>query len=261
MFKEKSLGFIGAGRITYILLERLSAGGELPANIWVSDASPDALEKLMERLPAVPIRPATNAEVASQGWVFVGVHPPAMEDVLSDIKMALRPETVLVSLVPKFAIAKLSQLLNGFHRIIRVIPNAPSIIGLGFNPTVFSDTFADVEKTELLSLFQIWGKFPEVAEADLEKYVVLTAVGPTYFWFQWIELCQLLDSLGLPPEATRQGLQEMIVGSAQTLLTSDLPPEVVTDLVKIKPLQAIEDELCTTYRQSLTALFEKLTPV
>jgi pyrroline-5-carboxylate reductase len=213
----------------------------------------------MGRLPSVPICPATNAEVAKQGLVFIGVHPLAMEDVLSDIKMALRPETVLVSLAPKFAIAKLSQLLNGFQRIIRIIPNAPSIIGSGFNPTVFSDTFSETEKSELLSLFQIWGQFPEVAETDLEKYVVLTAVGPTYFWFQWLELCKLLDSFGLSPEATRQGLQEMIVGSTKTLFESDLPPEVVTDLVKIKPLKGIEEELCLTYRQTLTALYEKLT--
>lgn len=261
MLKEKSLGFIGAGRITYILLERLSSAGELPTNIRVSDSSPDTLEKLAGQLPSAQFCPATNAEVAKQDLVFIGVHPPAMEDVLSEIKMALRPETILVSLAPKFAIAKLSQSLNGFHRIVRIVPNAPSIIGAGFNPTVFSDSFSETEKAELLSRFKIWGKFPEVAETDLEKYVVLTAVGPTYFWFQWLELCKILNSFGLSPEATRQGLQEMIVGAAQTLLESDLPPEVVTDLVKIKPLQAIEEELCTTYRQSLTALLEKLTPV
>lgn len=261
MLNEKSLGFIGAGRITYILLERLNSIGKLPVNICVSDTSQDALDQLMQRLPSVPIKPVTNAKAAEQDIVFIGVPPLVMEDILNDIQMSLRSETIVVSLAPKFTIAKLSHLLNGFHRIIRVIPNAPSIIGLGFNPTVFSNTFSDTERKKFLSLFQIWGKFPEIEEVDLEKYVVLTAVGPTYFWFQWLELCKLLDSFGLSSEATRQGLQEMIIGSAKTLLASDLPPEVVTDLVKIKPLLVIEEELCAIYRQSLTALFEKLTPV
>lgn len=259
MKKRKTLGFIGAGRITYILLEGLHKAGQLPAEVCVSDVDEHAVKKLVRRLPYPQIKSGSNATVAAKDIVFIGVHPPAISDVLSQIQPSLRSETILVSLAPKFTIEDLSKLLNGFERIVRLIPNAPSIIGSGFNPIVFANHFSETEKSELISLFTAWGKCPEVIEKDLEKYVLLTAVGPTYFWFQWIELCNILESLGLSSEDTHQGLKEMIYGANKTLFESGLSADTVMDLVKIKPLKKNEHELRVTYRQALTSLFDKLS--
>jgi pyrroline-5-carboxylate reductase len=253
-----SIGFIGAGRITYILLERLRRTKTLPTSIVVSDPDPQAVEILRSQIPDIEVLESNNSQVVSQDIVFLGVHPPSVTDVLEEIKHHLRPESLLVSLAPKFKIKVISQNLGGFNRIVRMIPNAPSIVGSGFNPIAFSPSIQAEERKKLLSLFLIWGNSPEVPEADLELYVILTAVGPTYYWFQWIELYHLMQNFGLAPGDIEVGLSEMIRGSIKALFKSGLHLGEVTDLVKIKPFIESEDEICDVYRTRLTELYHKL---
>ena len=74
--------------------------------------------------------------------MFLAVHPPAMVEAAGQIKGTLRKDRIVVSLAPKIKIANLSELIGGFQRIVRVIPNTPSIIGAGYNPMAFSTAFS-----------------------------------------------------------------------------------------------------------------------
>ena len=66
------------------------------------------------------------------------MHPPAIAGALAEIKDCLKPGAILISLAPKLSIARLTEGLAGFNRIVRLIPNAASIIGEGYNPVAFS---------------------------------------------------------------------------------------------------------------------------
>ncbi|MFQ5630069.1 MAG: pyrroline-5-carboxylate reductase family protein [bacterium] len=61
------------------------------------------------------------------------VHPPAMREVLPEIAPHLQKNTVVISLAPKFLIATISELLNGHQKIVRMIPNAATLINKGFS--------------------------------------------------------------------------------------------------------------------------------
>ena len=43
---DKTISFIGGGRITRILLEGLARAGKMPGNIVVADTSADALRRI-----------------------------------------------------------------------------------------------------------------------------------------------------------------------------------------------------------------------
>ena len=99
----------------------------------------------------------------------------------------------------------LSARLGGFDRIVRMIPNAPSIINRGYNPMAFSAAFDEKEKKGLYDFFKVLGDCPEVEEEKLEAYAVLTAMGPTYFNFQLDELQKLGESFGLTQREVQKG--------------------------------------------------------
>jgi pyrroline-5-carboxylate reductase len=172
--KEKSLGFIGGGRVARIILGGLKKAGRMPAKIVASDTNPDVLKKLQTGFPAVQAVLNNNREPAAQELVFLGLHPPAISGSLADLKDCLKPGAILISLAPKLSIAKLRDGLGGFDRIVRLIPNAASIIGEGFNPVVFSEALSQLEKEEIKALLGSLGKCPEVAENKLEAYAVVT---------------------------------------------------------------------------------------
>jgi len=134
----KTFSFIGGGRITRILIERLQKCNSLPDKIIVCD--PD--EKVRNSLKELNI---ANLELLKGNhWegdsdlVFLAVHPPAVKEVVPQIRHHFTTNTILISLVPVFQNAVLTQLSEGFTRIVRMIPNAPSIIGVGYNPAWFS---------------------------------------------------------------------------------------------------------------------------
>ncbi len=254
----KTVGFVGGGRVTHIILGGWEKAGRMPAKTMVSDVNLDVLNRLQGCHPGIQIVHNDNRTPASQDLVFIGLHPPAVSTCLGDIKSCLKPDSILISLAPKLPVTKLSAVLGGFNRIARLIPNAPSIIGEGFNPIYFSEALSPSEKGEISSLLGSLGKCPEVDEAKLEAYAILTAMGPTYLWFQLHEVRKIAESFGLTEEEAAGGASEMVAGAAKTLFGSGLAPEEVMDLIPVKPLVEEETNIKAAYHSKLESLYAKL---
>lgn len=255
---QKTMGFIGGGRITRIVLEALNRKRMLPATVVVSDMNAEALQKLRDRFPKVQAVQGDNARAAGQDLVFLALHPPAVGAGLAEIKATLKPGAVLVSLAPRFTIKALSEGLGGFDRIVRMIPNAPSYVNEGYNPVAFGPGISREEKTALSKLFKKLGGCPEVDEDKLEAYAIVTAMGPTYLWFQLFELFELGKSFGLTDKQSWKAIKKMLKGAVETVDESGLSPEEVMDLVPMKPLGEEEAVIRNAYRTKLTGLYRKL---
>jgi pyrroline-5-carboxylate reductase len=256
---HNTIGFIGGGRITRIFLEGWKRANALSANIVLSDGNAESLAKLKRRFPGV-LTAAENSAAALQDIVFLAVHPLAMADVAVSIKGSLKPGAWVVSLAPKFTLAKLSELLGGFARLARVIPNAPSVVNFGFNPVAFAPALTSTDKTELAELLAPLGECPEVAEEKLEAYAVITAMGPTYLWFQLQALREVVAGFGLSDAEITPAMKRMVCGATRTLLESGLTPAEVMDLIPVKPLAEMESQVVEMYRARLPAIHQKIKP-
>ena len=230
----------------------------MPAGVIVSDTSLDVLNRLRATFPEIRIAHNDNKQPASQDLVFLGLHPPAVAGCLGEIKDSLRPDAILISLAPKLTAAKLAGGLGGFSRIVRLIPNAPSIIGEGFNPISFSGPLSGEDRSQILDLLAALGKCPEVDEAKLEAYSILTAMGPTYLWFQLHELQKIAESFGLSRHEAETGALEMVAGAGKTLFASGLKAEDVIDLIPVNPLGEEEGNIKAAYHARLEPLYAKL---
>lgn len=254
-----SIGFIGGGRITRIFLEGWTRANQTPANIIVSDPNADILDSLNARIPGILTTP-DNARAASQDLVFLAVHPPLVAEVVAGIRDHLKPDAILVSLAPKFTIAKLTGLLGGFARLARVIPNAPSIIGAGFNPHAFGAALCMADRIRVESLLAPLGECPEVAEERLETYALFTARGPTYFWFQFYELLRFAETSGLTFDEAQRGLYAMVAGALKTMTDAGLEREEVMNLIPVKPPGEMEATVTEVFRKQLPSILEQIKP-
>ncbi|GMU84676.1 MAG: hypothetical protein AMXMBFR47_45450 [Planctomycetota bacterium] len=255
-----SIGFIGGGRVATILLGGWARAGQLPAQVVVSDADADVLKRLHARYPEIACASAGDPAPAQQDVVFLALHPPAFGDAVPAVRGALRAGALVVSLAPKITIARASEMLGGFRRIARVIPNAPSIVNAGFNPVSFAADLRPVEREPLLALLRPLGECPVVDEPQLETYAILSGMGPTYLWPQLVALEALGVQFGLSPAQARDALRAMVIGSAQTLCRSGLDAAAVQDLIPVKPLADAMPGLLEAYRTKLTGLMEKIRP-
>jgi pyrroline-5-carboxylate reductase len=115
-------------------------------------------------------------------------------------------------------------------------------------------------RAEILRLFGPLGDTPEVDEPRLETYAILTAMGPTYFWFQWQALRELGLTFGLTGDAADAALSRMLTGSVSTMFQSGLSPSAVMDLIPVKPLAQQEAQIAQIYKDVLVALHAKIAP-
>jgi len=252
-----SCGFIGGGRITAIFLEALLRRGLAPDSITVSDKDEDVLARLEARFPGVTTT-RDNGRPAGCALVFLALHPPAMKEALPTLGRCVRPDAVVASLAPVLRLEQLATLLGGFERLARVIPNAPSVVGAGYNPVAFAPGLPAEARRRLEAVLDALGSHPVVPEDTLEAYAILAAMGPTYFWFQWQTLRELGVSFGLDAPSVDAALAAMVDGAAKTLFGWGRPYEEVADLVPVKPLAAAEAGIRGAYEGALPALHAKL---
>ncbi|MGB8489942.1 MAG: NAD(P)-binding domain-containing protein [Bacteroidales bacterium] len=255
---NQSLGFIGGGRVTRIILQAFKNKSAPFNSIVVADTNKDVTDNLKKSFPDIRIGDASAA--AAQEIVFISLHPPVVLDTLEIIKGSFDSNTILISLAPKITIAKISSKLTQVTKIARLIPNATSYINEGYNPVCFSSGLAGNTKQEILCRLRLLGYTFEVPEEKLESYAIMSAMLPTYFWFQWRELADIGAKIGLTEKECSDSINDTIIASLNLMFKSGLKPEEVIDLIPVKPIGEHESQITDIYRTKLIGLFEKIKP-
>lgn len=256
--KSKSMGFIGGGRITKVFLQGFINKNVLPENVKVYEPNADTLSALQKFCPVIEIAESV-VEAADQDIVFLAVHPPAMMETLQNIKNVVSESTVVISVSPKISLEKMAAVLPT-KKLVRIIPNATSFINKGFNPVTFFQDWNEKEKKVLLKLLKKLGKTFETDEAKLEGYAIVSAMLPTYFWFQWQAMEAIAVEIGLTPEEGEKAVKETLKCSASLFYNSSLTQQEVMDLIPIKPIGEHEEEIKNILKTKLIGLFEKIKP-
>lgn len=93
-------------RIVRILLGGCKRAGRLPERIVVSDTDSTVLAELKAQFGSALTVTAESRQPAAQDLVLFALHPPALSAALDAIKGALRPGAVVISLAPKWLMAR-----------------------------------------------------------------------------------------------------------------------------------------------------------
>ena len=256
--KAKSMGFIGGGRITKILLQAFANKDVEFQSIIVFDTNVEVLKALKQQFPYIEM--AENLlQAASEPIVFIALHPPVIMETLDKIAGANLRDVLIISLAPKITIEKIASTLKT-NNLVRMIPNATSYINEGYNPVAFCADFDENQKLDVMELLKLLGITFEVAESKLEAYALLSAMLPTYFWFQWDELNKLGIQLGLSEKESKASVQQTLIAAIDLLFNSELLPEQVMDLIPVKPIGEYQQQITEIYQTKVMGLFEKIKP-
>jgi pyrroline-5-carboxylate reductase len=255
---KQSVGFIGGGRVTKILLQAFCNKDVKFSNVVVADTNIDVTSKLKNVYPFITVDNATVA--ASQDLVFISLHPPVIMDTLEILKNDIRSNAAVISLAPKISIAKIASKLEQVKNIARLIPNAASFINDGYNPVCFAQGFDKLQKDSIFDLLKNLGHTFEVPEEKLESYAIVSAMLPTYFWFQWNCLEEIGVKTGLTKSESEAAVHQTLLAAINLMYNAELKPEEVIDLIPVKPIGEYETQISEIYRSKLLALFEKIKP-
>jgi len=254
--ETKSLGFIGGGRITKVFLQAFKNKSVKFDTIKVYDPNNEVLDNLKKQFSEIATAKSVF-ETSKQDIVILAVHPPVMMEILSHLKGVLKRESVVLSLAPKININKMTEILPT-SKIVRMIPNATSIVNEGYNPVSFHDSFSSEEKGQLLNIFNVLGYTFEVAEHKLEGYAIISSMLPTYFWFQWEKIEEIAKNTGLTTNEAKDTIYNTLKYANELFYQSGYSHEEIMDLIPVKPIGENEDEINTILHLKLMGLYEKI---
>jgi pyrroline-5-carboxylate reductase len=256
-----TLGFIGGGRITRILLNGFKNANVSFGKIYVYETNETVLSALKSDFPQIEISNTDSSKAGSSDWVFVALHPPVLMETLNSIKNFVRKDALVVSLAPKITLNKIESVLPDVPNLARMNPNAGTYVSKGYNPVCFSKNADKTVIKRFIAAFEKLGKVPVVPENQIEAYAVVSAMGHTYFWYQLQQLKDLGISYGLSEKEANETISAMVWGTTETLFNSGLNYEKVVDLVPVKPMAEHENTIKEFYRTCLDGIYQKIKPM
>ncbi len=258
VMKLNAIGFIGGGRITRIFLNGFKNKSVRFETLKVFEPDVTVLKSLVKKFPEIK-KAAIVESAAVQPLVVISVHPSVVPEILKKMKDVVDENTVVVSLAPKITIKKMAEVLPT-KKLVRMIPSATSFINKGFNPVAFHPEMEEKDKKQIAEVFKPLGKIFETEESKLESYAIISAMLPTYFWFQWLEIEKIAGEIGLSSKEARKAVWLSIKKSADLFYNSGLTQEEVMDLIPVKPINDAETQITDIFDTHLMKFYNKIKP-
>jgi pyrroline-5-carboxylate reductase len=262
--RNRQYAFLGAGIIAGVFAERLIRVGVPAQQIIASDADAAKAAALAARLGTRAAQ--SNPEAAAAGdVVFVAVPPNAVLPVLGEVRAALRPGAWIVSLAAVIQTGWMQERLGPAAKIVRVIPNTPSLVGAGMNPHCLGRSVPAGDLPFVDALLAVFGDTIRLDESLMEAATALTAVGPTYFYPVLEALRDAAVQAGLPRPVAERAAAATASGAARLIAETGRAPEDLKQMIGTRTLaepeaKALFSAAYQTALEKLAAARMKLAP-
>ncbi|HEY6577313.1 MAG TPA: pyrroline-5-carboxylate reductase [Mycobacterium sp.] len=218
------IAIIGGGNIGEALLSGLLRAGRQTKDLVVAEKDPERSKYLAEKYSVQVSSVGGAAENAA--YVIVAVKPSDVESVVDEVAAAVAHadnesvEQVFVTVAAGVSTAYYQSRLPAGAPVIRVMPNAPMVVGGGVS-AVARGSFATADQLkDVVSIFDAVGGVLTVPESQLDAVTAVSGSGPAYFFLMVEALVDAAVAEGLPRPVATELVSQTMAGSAAMLLES-----------------------------------------
>ena len=223
------LSCLGSGKMGTALLKGIVARGVCAASdITISDPVPAALAAAQAAVPGLQAA-ASNADAArGADVILLCVKPAGIVPLIESLHEL--PPALLISIAAGITLGSMEAVASP-HRVVRVMPNTPALIGQGAAAfsTGATATEADAALTE--RLLAAVGTVTRVPEKLLDAVTGVSGSGPAYIYTVIEALADGGVAEGLSREQALQLAAQTVAGAAGMVLQTGLHPAVLRDQV------------------------------
>jgi pyrroline-5-carboxylate reductase len=228
---DHGLSLIGGGQMALALAEGFCRAGLVTGpDIQVYDPAAAAKERLAARVPGVRFAAGAAAAAAAAPIVFLAVKPQQAAEACREIAASLRADAVLVSIVAGLSTATLAA-IAGTPRVIRVMPNTPSLVGRGVSVVCHTPAVPAAALARTLALLAAVGHVHEADESLLDAVTGVSGSGPGFI-ARFVEaLAEGGVQAGLPPDLALALAVQTLAGTGALLEQTGEHPARVREKV------------------------------
>jgi len=208
----------------------LSAGLIAPGQCRASDPYAEARTRF-QQTTGVAASGDNVSVVRDCDILILAVKPQSMPALLNEVRAEIGSRHLLVSIAAGLSIAKLTEMLTGTPRLIRVMPNTPCLVGssatgYAIGPAALPEDTAVVER-----LFNAVGTAFKLPESSLDAVTGLSGSGPAFVYVMIEALSDGGVRMGLPRDVATALAAQTVLGSARMVLETGKHPAVLKDTV------------------------------
>lgn len=225
------IGFIGCGNMASAIIQGIIKKTDIkPGEIIVSDASETTISKASEQLGVDATK--SNIKVASECEVlFLSIKPQFYEGVLNEIKDAISPNRIIITIAPGKTMAWVQAILGDSIKLVRTMPNTPALVGEGVTGVCKNENVTEKDFAYVMTLLSSFGMTEEIPEHLMDVCVSVSGSSPAYV-FMFIEaMADAAVADGMPRDKAYRFAAQAVLGSAKMVLETGKHPGELKDMV------------------------------
>ncbi len=231
MVNDMKIGFIGLGNMAKAMIGGMLQKEMVKASDIVGSAKTKATTSAVREKYGIEVRD-DNRLVAEEADVLVlAVKPQFFEEVIEQIKDAVKDETLVISIAAGKTLAWIEDKFGRELKLVRCMPNTPALVGEGCTGVCVSPRVSEEERDYSLRLAESFGKASLVSEPLLDVVGAVSGSSPAYV-FMFIEaMADAAVAAGMPRKQAYEFAGQAVYGSAKLLLESGRHPGELKDMV------------------------------
>ncbi len=220
------VGFIGCGNMGGALAMAVSKAEN--TQILLADTFHEKAEDMAQK-PAGAVTTAKNIAQTAK-YIFLGVKPQMMGDLIAEIAPTLKARTdrfILVTMAAGIKITKFNEMLDAKMPIIRIMPNTPVMVGEGMILYSPCKAITDEEIVEFNQILEFSGRLDRLDEELIDAGCVVSGCGPAFVYMFAESMAKAGSEFGLENEKAIEYAAQTLLGAAKLMLESGKTPETL----------------------------------
>jgi pyrroline-5-carboxylate reductase len=228
---EKKIAFLGGGNMAEALIKGLIASGTAkPDKILAADVLAERLEYLRKNYDIIIQK--TNKDAACEADIIIlSVKPQVIEKILAEIAPVVDDKKLIISIAAGVPLAKVENALKKGSRVVRVMPNTPSLVLAGVAALAAGNDATSKDVSFAKGIFDSVGRSVIVEEKHMDAVTGLSGSGPAYVFMIIDALSDAGVKVGLPRQLALELAAQTVYGSAKMVLETKEHPAKLRDMV------------------------------
>jgi pyrroline-5-carboxylate reductase len=182
------------------------------------------------REAALAARPVAESGPAGS-LIILAVKPQRLNKVLQELKGAIHPDQLVVSIVAGAHSETIAGQLD-HPAVVRTMPNTPAQIGQGMTAWTATPQVSEKQEHEVIAMLEALGKATRVEnERQIDMATALSATGPTYIFLVMEALVDAGVHMGFSRHVAQDLVQQMMLGAVLFAKESKKHPAELRNMV------------------------------
>jgi len=225
------LVIIGGGNMGgAILLSLLKSTSVSSKDILLIESDVEKLQKIGDAT-GCNIQTEIDETVRSYEIVMLAVKPQSATAVMGLLAQWLMPKHVVVSVMAGISLDTMRGVL-GKSRLVRVMPNIPTLIGEGMSVFFASERVGSEGRELVKDIFNSCGSCLEVKNEDaIDAATAVSGSGPGYLFYFAEQMLLSANALGFNEVEAHSLVQQTLRGATLLWESQQVPPETLRQQV------------------------------